>query len=329
MTDDAAVLSIIIVTWNTREALEACLRSLRRHGPEAAHEIIVVDNASADGTAGLVRAGFPEVHLIEAPRNLGFAGGNNLGAQAAGGRFLLFLNSDTEATPGVFDAMLRVFEAHRTDAEPLGAVGCRVRYPDGRVQRSARRLPTFAAALHQYSLLKYAQVLRRAETRQKMASFGFDVEQPVDTLMGAAVMVDRRAYEAVGGWDEAYPFGYEDVDFSLRLRQAGYVLLFSPCGEVIHYGGTATKKMRRRRRTLFRGMFRFFRRSRGRVATLGFKALFVPLYAARLVVDCPVQAGRTALYLLRGEGDRARLRWRGLVEDLRSLTTDVWQMWWW
>jgi len=329
VTDGEVLLSIVIVTWNTREALEACLASLRRHPPEAPSEIIVVDNASSDGTAPLVRARCPEVRVIEAERNLGFAGGNRLGAQVARGRFLLFLNSDTEATPGVFDAMLRVFEAHRDDTAPVGAVGCRLRYPDGRVQRSARRFPTFKSVLHQYTLLKHAQVLRAAEAHEKMVSFGFDAERPVDTLMGSALMVDRRAYEAIGGWDERYPFRYEDTDLAFRLRQAGYVSLFSPCGDVIHHSGLATKRMPRRPRAAFRGMFRFFRRSRGRAATLAFKTAFIPLYAARLMATVPTQVTRVLLYVLHGERDRARLVWRNLMENLRSLVTDTWRMWWW
>jgi len=306
VTDGEVLLSIVIVTWNTREALEACLTSLRRHPPEASSEIIVVDNASSDGTARLVRARYPEVRVIEAERNLGFAGGNRLGAQVARGRFLLFLNSDTEATPGVFDAI-----------------------PDGRVQRSARRFPTFKSVLHQYTLLKHAQVLRAAEAHEKMVSFGFDAERPVDTLMGSALMVDRRAYEAIGGWDERYPFRYEDTDLAFRLRQAGYVSLFSPCGDVIHHSGLATKRMPRRPRAAFRGMFRFFRRSRGRAATLAFKTAFIPLYAARLMATVPTQVTRVLLYVLHGERDRARLVWRNLMENLRSLVTDTWRMWWW
>ena len=329
MTNDEVVLSIVIITWNTREALDACLASLRRHPPEAPAEIIVVDNASTDGTARLIRARYPEVRVIEAERNLGFAGGNRLGAQVARGRFLLFLNSDTEATPGVFDAMLRVFEAHRDDTAPVGAVGCRLCYPDGRVQRSARRFPTFKSALHQYTLLKHAQVLRAAEAHQKMAAFGFDAECPVDALMGSALMVDRRVYEAIGGWDAQYPFRYEDTDLAFRLRQAGYVSLFSPCGDMIHHSGLATKRMSRRPRATFRGMFRLFRRSRGRAATLAFKTAFIPLYTARLIATVPTQVTRVLLYVFRGQRDRARLVWRDLVESLRSLVTDTWRMWWW
>ena len=329
MADADPIISVIIVNWNTRDELAACLDSLRRHPPEASHEVIVVDNASADGSADLVAEAYPEVRLITADRNLGFAGGNNRGVEAARGRYFMFLNSDAEVTAGVLDAMLGVFDAHRDDAAPVGAVGCRLVYPDGRLQRSARELPTFPAVFHQHTVLKYVQVLRRAEARNKMADFGFDAERDVGTLMGAALMVDRRAFERIGGWDDGYPFRYEDADFTYRLREAGYRCLFSPCGEVVHHSGTATKRAPRLHAMTFRGMFRYFRRSRGRGRTALFKLAFIPLHAARLAVNSPARMLQALASRCRGDRDRARRRWSGALDDLRALICDAWRMWLW
>jgi GT2 family glycosyltransferase len=159
-----------------------------------------------------------------------------------------------------------------------------------------------------------------------MESFAASAERPVEVVMGAALTVDRQAFEAVGGWDDGYFFGYEDADLCLRLAQAGYRCLFTPFGEIAHHSGAATKRMPRRRAAYLPGLFRFLRRSRGQAVTAGFKMLFMPLYLARLYMDVPLAAGRVVYYGLTGRRRRARRAARLLLQNLRALTVDLWRM---
>ena len=206
--------SIILVAHNHRADLLRCLASLQ---PGPADEIIVVDNASRDGTAAAVRAGFPAVRLILSPRNLGFGGGANLGAAAAGGRYLAFLNPDTVATAGWLTALLAALAADPT----AGLVT-----PTILLWRQPGRVNACGADVHLSGL-----TLCRGLGAPAPAG-GAPV--PVGAVSGAAFAVRRRLFQALGGFDDTFFLYMEDIDISWRAQLAGYRCLYVPAAVVYH-----------------------------------------------------------------------------------------------
>lgn len=229
-------LSIIIVNWNTRDLLRACLHSLPGHDP--ATEIIVVDSASADGSADMVRAEFPQVRLLASPENLGYSKGNNLGLTQAQGEFLFILNPDTQVDP---QAVPRLLEALRADPQ-VGVVGPLLRYPDGSVQASRRRFPTLLTLFLEST---WAQGLAPRAALDHFYARDLPPDQPaeVDWLVGAALLVRRAAYAQVGGFDEGFFMYSEELDWCRRLKQAGWRVRHVPTAEVMHFEGRASAQV--------------------------------------------------------------------------------------
>lgn len=244
-------LSIIIVSYNTRQLLAGCLASVYADlgwGTLVA-EVIVVDNASRDGSTAMVRAQFPQVRLIESGANLGYGTGANLGLRAAAGRYLLLLNSDTLVQVGALGELVRFMDAH----PDVGAAGPRLLNADGTVQRSAFRFPN----LVQIALDLFPLVPRLLDTplngryRQDVA----DQEQPftVDFTLGAAFVVSRAAYIATGGFDKDYFMYAEEVDWAMRLRAAGFAYYSVPAAKIVHFAGQSVKQVPRQ---MFYQLFR-------------------------------------------------------------------------
>ncbi len=185
-------LSIIIVSWNTRELLGACLTSIYRHPPPAPFEVIVVDNASGDGSRERVRREFPAVRLIENPANLGFAAASNRGAAAATGSYLLFLNSDTRVHAGTLDGALSFMERHPR----AGVMGCLTLDDGGSPQGTALGFPTpprvFANISGLSRLLRFPRLRRRARRRR------------ADYVQGSFLVIPRRVFDRCGGFDERF-----------------------------------------------------------------------------------------------------------------------------
>lgn len=210
-------LAIAIVNFNRKDFLERCLRSVREDlaasGLRA--EVVVVDNASEDGSAQLVRDHFPEVLIIANDRNRGFSAANNQAIAATTGRHILLLNNDCEVLPGALAHLVRYADAH-PDA---GAVGCMLLRGDG----ERHRLP--------------------ASIFSPLAWFP---ERPckVAWIVGAALLLRRAACEAVGGLDEDFFFYYEDWDLGLRLRKAGWTSHYTPGARIIHFEGQSTSLVR-------------------------------------------------------------------------------------
>jgi GT2 family glycosyltransferase len=213
-------LSICIVNWNTRELLRACLQSIYRYPPNAPFEVIVVDNASSDGSAAMVQAEFPQAVLIANTENLGYARGNNQAIQQAQGEYLLLLNPDTEVFPNTLNCALAFLAAH----PETGAIGAKQLFPDGRVQPSVRGFPTPANLLWEVSGL--ARLFPRALGGYRMRAFAYDRIAEVDQPMATFLMVRRAVVEQIGLMDEAFPLFFNDVDWCYRIKQAGVAHLF-------------------------------------------------------------------------------------------------------
>jgi hypothetical protein len=237
MTAGQPDLSIIIVSWNTRELLRGCLASLAATLPPLTAEIIVVDNASSDGTAAMVAADFPTVRLIVNPTNRGFAAANNQGLAVATGRDILYLNPDTAVLPGSIQQSLAYLHAH----PGAGAVGVRLLNGDGSLQPSWRRFYSFWGTLLDNKLT--ARLLRRP---QGSLLTGLPAEPTaVDWLIGAFLLVRRAALASIGGgFDERFFVFGEEIDLQYRLRRAGWTIVFLPEPAIVHYGGQSSRQVK-------------------------------------------------------------------------------------
>lgn len=232
------VLSVIIISYNTRQMTLDCLRALYADlGHEglagAPAEVWVVDNASGDGSAEAVRAAFPDVRLIENPRNAGFGAANNLAMRQAGGEFLLLLNSDAFVHPGAVAALLSYLRAHPR----AGAVGPRLLNRDDTVQPSCYRFPSPARAWLEN--LWVSSLLPSHSVVGDYRRWAHDSARSVDWVIGACLLVRRTAYEQAGGFDEAFFMYQEETDWQRRLRDGGWDITFTPSAVVTHLGGAS------------------------------------------------------------------------------------------
>ena len=215
-------VSIIIVSFNAREDLERCLASLHTAPPAVSHEIVVVDNASTDGSAEAARR-YPDVRLIEAGSNLGFARATNIGIRASTGTNLLLLNSDTIVPPGAIDGLLAELDR---DAG-VAVVGPRLVDGSGYAELSYGRMIGPFNELRQQYRNRHPETIERL-TRQRHSP---------DWVSGACLLVRRADAEAVGLLDERFFMYTEDVDFCAAVRARGRRIVFTPDVEVVHLGG--------------------------------------------------------------------------------------------
>ncbi len=256
-------LSVIIVTWNVRDLIRACLASL----PEALtpatvgaaqasplpHEIIVVDNASTDGTAGLLLSDYPGIQLLENSENLGFARANNRALALAQGRYVVLLNADTEPRPGALAGMVRFMDAHAR----CGAASPRLVCPDGTPQAYA-----FGRDPSPFYLLRRALAHRRQKYLHDWA-----ISEPVqvDWVSGACLVARREAVAQVGGLDERIFMYFEDNDWCRRMRAAGWEVWYNPAVEVMHIGGASLGRNERARAAYYESLVYFYRKHYGRL----------------------------------------------------------------
>jgi N-acetylglucosaminyl-diphospho-decaprenol L-rhamnosyltransferase len=260
-------LSVIVVNWNVQDLLRTCLASLEAElgmtSPGATGkgtEIIVVDNASADGSVEMLRAEFPHVTTISNQHNAGFGAANNQALAQSNGRYVLFLNPDTEVKPGAIRRMLAFIE-QRPQA---GCAGPRLLNPDGSIQSSRRSFPGVATAFVESTVLqRYCGGL--GALRRFYSGRGDEHEpQRVDWLVGACLLMRRSALEEVGAFDERFFMYSEEMDLCYRLRQAGYEVWFVPEAEVVHHEGASSRQDLFLRNVNFHeSRYRFFRKHHG------------------------------------------------------------------
>jgi GT2 family glycosyltransferase len=223
-------LSIIIVSYNARTDLERCLESLHSPAPAIAHEIIVIDNHSSDGSAAAARR-WPRVKVIEAGSNVGFARGNNLGIRASSGTSLLLLNNDTIVPPGAIDRLVAELERHPEAA----VIGPRLVDGQGRAELSFGPMLGPLSELRQ-KLLSRGQI-NGFPVLSRMVERATRRPQAPGWVTGACLLVRRRDAEAVGLLDERYFMYTEDVDFCAAIRARGRTILFTPDVEIVHLRG--------------------------------------------------------------------------------------------
>jgi GT2 family glycosyltransferase len=248
-------LSVTICSWNTRDDLRDCLRSLREAAGEARFEVIVVDNASADGSPEMVEAEFPEVVLLRQTANLGFTGGQNLAIARRRGRDAFLLNSDAMVTPG---AIASLFSYARANPD-IGAIGPKVLNPDGSLQYSCRRFPNPLAALFRNTPLGRWFPNNRFTRDYLMQDWDHMTPREVDWVSGAALYATKEFIARVGLLDEGFFMFCEDVDWCKRCHEAGMKVVYLPQAVVIHAIGRSTDKAANRMIIRFhRSMLRYY-----------------------------------------------------------------------
>lgn len=255
-------VSVIIVTWNSSAHIEACLQSIREQTTEIDYEVIVVDNASSDGTADVVSEQFDWVTLVRNAENVGFGRANNAGAEKATGDVLFFLNDDTQLTENSIRQM-----AEKLTSE-IGVLGCHLIFADGSHQDSVRRDPQVS---DQFIILTKMHNFFPTLIRRYLAQgTDYTKEQDVEQLMGACMMMSRETFNKEGGFDSRFFIWFEEVDLIKRIREREKRIVYTPATQIIHLKGESFGKVRsvKKQRMFQRSQRQYFMKHHGLLKTL-------------------------------------------------------------
>lgn len=291
----APALTIIITCYNTRDVVRDCLNSIYQHPPSDPFEIILVDDASTDGTSEMVRASFPQVHLLCNQTNQNYSYSNNRGLDHARGEFVLLLNNDTIVPPFALDRMSSFLRDH----PEAGMVGCKLLNEDGTVQWSVKALPGPAAALFGARSIVSKISPNNRFTRQHLLHLDRDMTQPfvAGFVSGAGSMMPLEVFKKVGYLDDQF-FYHVDADYCKRITEAGYKCYYLPTASIIHlnHKGGTTASLSRRFRSLVRfelDSYRYYRKHMQRsawspmqvVVALGLSFHFIALASAQVCAE--------------------------------------------
>lgn len=251
-------LSVAIVNWNTTRLLEECLCSIAEFAPPFDHEVIVVDNASADFDPEQFSIRFPTVRLIRNEFNAGYAKACNQAISISTGDYVLLLNPDTRVTEGALDSLVGFAHSHPEAA----AVGAKLVRPDGTTERSVRGFPYPGPIAWEYIGLSKLWPHSTTFGAYRMTYFEYDKVSEVDQPMGSCLLMTRRVLDDVGLLDEGFPIFFNEVDWLFRAKKKGYKVYFTPDAVVIHHGGAGTRQADRRRmaRESHDSLLRFYRK---------------------------------------------------------------------
>jgi GT2 family glycosyltransferase len=289
-------LDVSIVSYRCESLLRDCLISLRENPPASELNVHVVDNASGDGTAEMVRREFPEVRLTECAQNVGFSTANNVAIRGGSAPYVLILNPDTRITPGSLDSLLELMESR----PEIGMSGPRLELDDGSFDHAAKRsFPTPVGALAHFT-----GIGRRRESGALAAYRAPEVESgPVDAVNGAFMLTRRAALDQVGLFDEGFWMYMEDLDLCYRLAEAGWITWYDPEVTVMHVkaGTSGTERSFRLNRAFHYGMYRFYRKH----YAVDHNPLFNLLIYAGIVAKLTVTVVKTELRRLRRRLGRA------------------------
>lgn len=277
-------VSVVIVNWNTRDILGDCLRTIYEQTRSVDFEVIVVDNASQDGSPEMVRSDYPQAMLLANGTNVGYAAANNQGIKTARGRYVLVLNSDTLILDGAIDSMVEFADAHSR----AGVLGCRVCNPDGTLQPTCFMFPSafnsFLSAFYLNKLFPHSRLFGR----EAMSWWDRNDVREVQVVTGCFMLIRREALDEVGLMDERFFMYAEETDWCYRFGKAGWQVMFTPVAEIVHLGGQSTAKRSEEMLVQLRlSILKFVRKNQGRAAgavvclnTILFLALRIPVWAA-------------------------------------------------
>jgi GT2 family glycosyltransferase len=279
----SVVLSIVIVNWHSAAFLEQCLHTIYRETKDLSFEVIVIDNATFDGSAEIVRRSFSEVRFIQSNDNLGFSKGNNLAYRDARGEFVLFLNPDTEILDGAIQKLVACLQAD----PKAGVVGPKLLNTDQSIQTSC--VQSFPTILNQAF---DTEILRRLFPHSSLwgvRSLYEDQPGPaeVDVISGASLMIRREAFEAAGLFSSNYFMYAEDVDLCFKIHSAGWKVLYLGDAVVIHHGGQSSCKKAESNFAIVmnrESLYSFFVIRRGRLYAIAFRAITCLVAAVRLLL---------------------------------------------
>lgn len=260
---EANDLTVVVVSYNTRAMTEACLASVFENCGSLSIQLVLVDNASADGSVEMVKQKFPEVVLVENQENKGFAAANNQGFAIARGNLVLLLNSDTVVLGDALSESVAYLKQH----SDVGAMACRVLNTDRTVQRTCSGYPS----LHRLLLMTLGvdRLLDDRHDGYLMRGWDRNSERDVEVISGCYLLVRREVIDQVGGLDERFFFFGEETDWCLQMRRAGWRLRFAPVGEIIHHGGGSVKKLNYKRDVMLTdATVRLHGKNGGRMAAL-------------------------------------------------------------
>lgn len=330
-------LSIVIVSWNVRDLLQRCLHSIFADredgggtGGNTKLEVIVVDNASVDGSCEMVRQAFPSVRLIANASNKGFPAANNQGITMARGRYVLLLNPDTEIVGAALSKLVEFADQH----PDIGVIGPQLLNPDGSIQSSRRRFPTLVTAFIESSWLQptiedlqssslmspLAGPFSQALERYYVADQPEDVVQDVDWVTGAAMLVRWEAIDDVGIMDEGFFMYSEELDWCKRFREANWRVVYVPAAKIVHHVGQSSDQVVAARHIHFQtSKVRYFHKHHGPLVAAGLRWYLLTNYACQLTLE--------GIKWLVGHkrplrAERARAYLRVLASGLRRRTQD-------
>lgn len=251
-------LSVVIISHNHALYLPACLESLKRASQRIRLEVLVVDNCSSDGSPEVVRTHFPEARLVVNSIPRGFAANNNIAIKLSRGTYVLLLNPDTEVLDDALETLIAFMDAH----PQVGLCGPQLRFPDGSIQPSCRRFPTWRSVLARRTPLRRFLWNSSLNAHHLMLDTDHSQIQEVDWLLGACLMARRTAIDDVGLLDEGYYLYVEDIDWCYRMHQRGWQVFYVPTALVIHHHLAVTDRRWLTWRTLshYRSMLRFLRK---------------------------------------------------------------------
>ena len=261
------VLSIVIVTWNGKRYALECMESLHANPARVATEIIVVDNASTDGTPEALRSRFSDVRLVENQGNLGFAKANNIGVALSRGEYVALINSDVVVYPGCLDRMLALMQTSRD----IGIMGPKMLRPDGSTGLSVMRLPTVWNTLCSALALNSMFPNSRLFAGFSVKSDAIRTVEDVQVVTGWFWMVSRAALKQVGSLDERFFMFGEDIDWCHRFLKAGWRVVFCGEAEALHYGGGSSADAPVRFYVeMRRANLQYFHKHRGTLGAVGY-----------------------------------------------------------
>jgi len=285
MTDHATRspidLSIIIVSWNVLDFLTACLDSIRANAGDLSLEVIVVDSASTDDTVPVLRGRYPWVKVVSQSENIGFTRSNNIGLQAASGRYLMLLNPDTEVVRNALTQMVDYLDHNPA----VGIVGPHTLNSDGSTQSTRRRFPTLQTAIFESTWLqKFAP--RRILERYYARDVADTATADIDWVQGSALLARREVYEQIGALDEQYIMFSEELDWCKRARDAGWRVVYLGSAQIVHHGGKSTDQVAASKHIYFQqSKIRYFRKFHGQAAAFILRLVLLANYAYQLLLE--------------------------------------------
>lgn len=295
-------LSIIIVSWNAKQYLHRCLDSLAGKTSGYSREIIVVDNASDDDSVEFVEKDFPDVKLLKNKTNLGFAKANNIGISQSSGRYICFVNSDIIVLNNCIENMISFMDDHLK----VGLAGQRILNPDLSLQCSCRHFPSIWNNLCQ--TLGLNKLFPKSEffSEPFMKYWAHDKVRKVDVISGCFWMVRRQAIDEVGLLDEDFFIYGEDIDWCKRFHKAGWIVMFYPGAEAIHFGGASSNNAPVRfYLEMQKADIQYWRKHHGRPGQLAYRMIILMRQLVRLpvyvlvCVFCPKSRSNTLPKLKR------------------------------